>query len=259
MLLWAFNVAAWNPSQETYAALLALLPADESARLARYHFPIDARRSLVGQLMARAAVCKVAAANRTTWADVVLQRTPLGKPELISPMMPNLLFNVSHHGSWAVMACSAHASMLGVDVGYIDEAVLSDPEFYSAFDHCFTPAEWAWIRSNPALQLARFYRLWTLKEAYVKAVGVGLGLDLMRVEFEVKGDDHSNIVVNLDAKRLEEVRMGTAVLSGDHPASLCFVPSDKQGEAEGGSGKLEFQILGWEELRQVLQDAAVAI
>ncbi|KAJ3181275.1 hypothetical protein HDU87_001406 [Geranomyces variabilis] len=258
MLLWAFNVAAWEPSQETYTALTALLPADEASRIVRYHFPIDARRSLVGQLMARAAVCK-AAANGTAWPDVVLQRTQWGKPELISPNIPNLLFNVSHHGSWAVLACSAHATMLGVDVGHVDSAVLSDPDFYSAFDHCFTPAEWRWIRSNPASQLARFYRLWTLKEAYVKAVGVGLGLDLMRVEFEVKGDDDEDIVVNVDGKWREEVRMGTTVLKADHPTSLCFVPSDKQGESEGGHGKLDFQVLAWEDLRMLLRDARVAI
>ncbi|KAJ3166611.1 hypothetical protein HDU88_003093 [Geranomyces variabilis] len=258
MFLWAFNVAAWELSQETYAALSALLPADGAARLARYHFPIDARRSLVGQLMARAAVCK-AAANGTAWPDVVLQRTQWGKPELISPVIPNLLFNVSHHGSWAVLACSAHATMLGVDVGHVDQAVLSDPDFYSAFDHCFTPAEWRWIRSNPASQLARFYRLWTLKEAYVKAVGVGLGLDLMRVEFEVRGGDDENIVVNVDGKRREEIRMGTTVLTADHPASLCFVPCDKQGESEGGRGKLEFQVLGWQDLLVLLRDAGAAI
>ena len=71
----------------------------------------------------------------------------------------------------------------------------------------FTSKEWAWIRrqsekvgggvesardashereAEPFAMLRRFFHMWTLKESFIKAVGVGLMMDLRRVEFAVK-------------------------------------------------------------------------
>ena len=50
-------------------------------------------------------------------------------------------------------------------------------------DAVFTPAEQAYIASNTGLDRHRaFFRLWTVKEALVKALGTGLSLDLSDIE-----------------------------------------------------------------------------
>ncbi|CAN0459320.1 unnamed protein product, partial [Scytosiphon promiscuus] len=51
-------------------------------------------------------------------------------------------------------------------------------------DH-FTDEEWETIKrpSDDAAKLQRFYLHWSLKEAYVKAIGQGLGYDLRRISF----------------------------------------------------------------------------
>ncbi|XP_025915877.1 L-aminoadipate-semialdehyde dehydrogenase-phosphopantetheinyl transferase-like [Apteryx rowi] len=51
----------------------------------------------------------------------------------------------------------------------------------------FTEAEWGVIRSmnNEWMQLDMFYRHWALKESFLKAIGVGIGFNLQRIEFNV--------------------------------------------------------------------------
>lgn len=44
-------------------------------------------------------------------------------------------------------------------------------------------------------QLQRFFWIWTLKEAYTKALGQGLGFDFRRVEFDVV-----NLIVRVDGQ-----------------------------------------------------------
>ncbi|XP_014662961.1 PREDICTED: L-aminoadipate-semialdehyde dehydrogenase-phosphopantetheinyl transferase-like [Priapulus caudatus] len=51
----------------------------------------------------------------------------------------------------------------------------------------YTDHEWVTILKNPdeQEQLCAFYRLWCLKESYIKAVGIGIGFELKRMEFHI--------------------------------------------------------------------------
>ncbi len=71
--------------------------------------------------------------------------------------------------------------------------------------HCFTPFEWRSIRTNPSnlnAQVNQFFRHWTLKEGYIKAVGIGLGFELLRAEFTLdsNNDDAQFATVKIDGK-----------------------------------------------------------
>jgi 4'-phosphopantetheinyl transferase len=98
-----------------------------------------------------------------------------GKPRLGgADQASGLEFNLSHSGDLALLGC-AWKRELGVDVemrrGLGDEAALVRRYFSPAEQH-------AYAALPPAARTTGFFQCWTRKEAYIKAVGRGLGLPL---------------------------------------------------------------------------------
>lgn len=69
--------------------------------------------------------------------------------------------------------------------------------FFAAFEDSFTRREWQTIYGaglSEAKQEAAFRKLWSLKEAFVKATGEGLSFDLGLLEFEITGSTGAGII-----------------------------------------------------------------
>lgn len=122
------------------------------------------------------------------WNEIHLQRTSKGKPFLVNDILsvhPNFNFNVSHQGDYAVLA-SEPELQVGIDIMKTDlPGSGSVPDFFRIMKRQFTETEWRVIKSmnNERLQLDMFYRHWALKESFIKAIGVGIGFNLQRIEF----------------------------------------------------------------------------
>ena len=94
-----------------------------------------------------------------------------------------LHFNLSHTKDLVAMAVCRHARV-GVDVEKRGRASLKVAERY------FSAAEIAQLRALPSEEQSRhFVRLWTLKEAYLKAVGTGIAGGLDRMSMLFSSDD----------------------------------------------------------------------
>jgi 4'-phosphopantetheinyl transferase len=159
--------------------LLQILDREERARAARFSLERDRERFIQAHGITRrilADYCDVDAAALT------FVRNRHGKPHLAPPTSgSNLQFSVSHSGGCCMLALRLdHA--VGIDV----EKVRDMPRALDVAQGYFTPAE---SRLLAALEgTARrdaFLALWTLKEATVKALGVGLATQLDRVEFDL--------------------------------------------------------------------------
>nr|XP_013808986.1 PREDICTED: L-aminoadipate-semialdehyde dehydrogenase-phosphopantetheinyl transferase [Apteryx mantelli mantelli] len=145
------------------------------------------------------------------WNEICLQRTSKGKPFLANNMSStcsNYNFNVSHQGDYAVLAAEPELQV-GIDIMKtslpvaqylstgrlfylvfiipLDSGSSSIPNFFRIMKRQFTEAEWGVIKSmnNEWMQLDMFYRHWALKESFLKAIGVGIGFNLQRIEFNV--------------------------------------------------------------------------
>lgn len=139
-----------------------------------------------------------------------------GRPSLAPPFEHlGLHFNLSHTEDLVALAVCRHVCV-GIDVEKLGPVSLAVAERF------FSAAEVAQLRALPAdSQPRRFMQLWTLKEAYLKAVGTGLagGLGRMSFLFETTGEFRFERPEDADAARwqfrqyaIDEHSLGLAVL-----------------------------------------------
>ena len=105
-----------------------------------------------------------------------LGRRNKGKPYSIDD--PDLNFNISNSGNLAVIAFLRSAE-LGIDIEQI--RLLSDLD--ELIKRNFSAREIKFITANPNEKLQRFFRFWTVKESYLKAIGEGMRLTPDSIEF----------------------------------------------------------------------------
>ena len=113
-------------------------------------------------------------------AELTLAVGPHGKPSLAAPSSPD--FNLSHCGDIVLLAI-AHGVEIGVDV----EVLRPRPRALQLAQRYFSADEAAALAALPEAECQQaFYRLWTAKEAVLKALGRGLAFGLDRVGFRLE-------------------------------------------------------------------------
>lgn len=171
-----------DPLEGEVARLRALLSPDETARADRFHFDRHRRRYVVG----RGALRRLLGAYLGRRPEsLVFEYGAREKPRLADRGAAALEFNLSNSEELALIAVTP-AIELGVDLEALrpmEDALAISERFFSA------PERAALAACPPAERDAAFFRCWTRKEAYVKAVGDGiaLGLDRFDVSLEPGG------------------------------------------------------------------------
>ncbi|GEO99690.1 4'-phosphopantetheinyl transferase family protein [Methylobacterium haplocladii] len=154
-------------------ACLAALSDEERQRTTRFLRQEDRDRYAASHAALRRILAGALAADP---ADVRFLADEAGKPELDGPWRGHLAFNLSHSGGVGLIALSPDAR-IGVDV----ERIRPIPDCLSLARSYFAAGEVSALQRLPAeaLQTA-FYACWTRKEAFVKALGLGLAFPLDR-------------------------------------------------------------------------------
>ena len=106
-------------------------------------------------------------------------KTAEGQPRIIDGPI-NINFSVSHTDTTVAVAASKTLSV-GVDIESLDQNV--DGRVVSGFT---VPREWNVLSTlSPQRKNREFLRLWTLKEAYTKMLGLGLSADFSSIEISL--------------------------------------------------------------------------
>lgn len=183
----------------------------------------DRKRAVVSRLLQYALVHQVLG---IPFDEIIIRRTPEGKPFLVCDDVksgfPNFNFNVSHHGDYVAIA-SEPICLVGLDiVSYSVPVNETADKFIQSFSSYFSSLEWCNIfnavHSSDGM-LKVFYRYWCLKEAFVKAIGSGVGHKLDDVEFHHTSWD--NIFVKVAGKELKDWKFWLLQLGENHSVSIA--------------------------------------
>ncbi len=157
--------------------LLALLSDEERAKAARFMFAHDRDCYVAAHALVRATLSACFARAPQDWTFVT---NAWGKPRVAaSDASARLSFNLSH-----TRGCVAVAVALDREVGVDVERMAPDRADEAVARQLFAPAEFAAYHDEPEAQRAEaFFDFWTLKEAYIKAVGLGVALPLKDFAF----------------------------------------------------------------------------
>ncbi len=148
-----------------------VLSGEERARAGRFHRPEDRTRSLVSRTALRKLLARYVG---STPAALRFTTGPHGKPALARGSAdPALDFNVAHSGGVILLAFAV--CPVGVDVELVRDGV----EIAELARRFFAPSEIAAVHAaKAAVRVETFFRIWTRKEAFLKAHGAGLSAPL---------------------------------------------------------------------------------
>lgn len=198
-----------------------LLGDEEVTRMERFHFPEHRHLYLVSHLLLRTTLSRYSDLPPNIWRFVTNDH---GKPRLDpdSGSIP-LCFSLSHTKGLSVVGVTKEGE-IGVDVEQARRSV-NAAELSRRF---FSPEESAALEELPPSRLqAQFPLYWTLKEAYIKALGRGLSHPLDSFSFRLMGERPYRI--GFSAEEPQEPEKWRFALIAPRPqsvAALCVASAE---------------------------------
>jgi 4'-phosphopantetheinyl transferase len=163
--LWLLSTQISDADRPIYEGVLT---SEEHQRAGRFHFDADRNRFITGRGGLRwilSLYCGIPPEALT------FETGPQGKPAL--PRHPTLSFNLSHSGEYVLIGVTTGADC-GVDIEWKRPGANEE----GIAQRFFCPREVEWLKRTKD----GFLRLWTAKEAIIKAVGGGLSIPLTDVD-----------------------------------------------------------------------------
>jgi 4'-phosphopantetheinyl transferase len=176
-------------ADEVAQACAQLLSEDELARWQSFKFDRHAREFLATHALARIALSHHHPLAPQAWRFALNSYgKPTAEPEC------GLRFNLSNSPGLVVCLIASRAEV-GVDV----EPCARAGKIAELAPEVFSPLELAQLETlNGNEKLDRALRLWTLKESYIKARGMGLSLPLKKFSFQFGGAEGIRLELDPD-------------------------------------------------------------
>ena len=170
--LWTADLDRGRPRNQEAARVLS---PEEKERAARFHFDRHRERYMAGRLALRTILSQYAGIPP---GELELAADPRGKPCLKDDgAAKELCFNQSESKGRTLVAL-ARGREIGVDLEWIDPRL----EVRDLSKVALHPQELKrLLELDPKEKQVRFFTLWTVKEAFLKGIGVGLNISPNRI------------------------------------------------------------------------------
>ena len=228
LTLAANEIHAWHIDQaefdksELEAYCLDWLTEKEMGRYKRFTFDHHRKQFLLGRMLIRKTLSEYANIAPDKWNFI---ENKYGKPAIAPELNhSSLFFNLSHSGDRQVLVL-AKTEAIGVDI----ESSNKPRRVVKISDRYFSPLEVGEMMALPdSDRLSRFYDLWTLKEAYIKACGLGLAIPLQQFSYQFPSEHR--VLIEFSEERNDDAtqwqfwqidpggpfKMAIAIKSGEH-------------------------------------------
>ncbi len=154
---------------------------EKRAAAERFRFLIDARRTLLGEVLIRHIIHEMYA---LPMEQIIFETEGNGKP--VVRQIPSFHFNLSHSGDWVVGAVDD--APVGIDIEEIKPIDLAIAKRF------FSADEYQDLLSQPAeRQEAYFFHLWSMKEAFIKLTGKGISYGLSSFTARLSEDGQATL------------------------------------------------------------------
>lgn len=160
-----------------------LLDESELIRYERFRCEDARLQFLVGRILLRTTLSRYASREATWWR---FRQNPYGRPAIYGAdeVSSRLFFNLTHTRGMVICAI-ANTERVGVDVERRDRSL----DVNAMAPSCLSLLEITRLRACPPdRRIEAFLTNWTLKEAYIKAQGVGLNIPLQSFWVDPAGD-----------------------------------------------------------------------
>jgi 4'-phosphopantetheinyl transferase len=188
----AIEVHVWTvqlrPDESALAHLEKLLSQAELSRADRFHFSKDRQAHIAAHASLRLILASYLNRNPL---EIVFTEGLNGKPAV-----PGIQFNLSHSAGLAIVAVTRDRE-LGVDVEHVD----SERADLRVAQRFFSPSEFSVLQALPTEHQAEaFFNCWTRKEAYLKAIGLGLSVPLDSFDVTLAPGEQARLLRGADSR-----------------------------------------------------------
>ena len=205
-----------GPNTALVAAVWPHLTGWERDRLDRFAFEADRTQYAAAHWLVRVALADAGPLPPTGW---VLRQTDTGRPLVETPLgMPPRHLSLSH--TRGLVACAISSVEVGIDVEYLDPRL----DVASLLTRVLSPAELArWPAGLAEHRGPLFFQYWTLKEAVLKGLGIGLACEPSQLEVEVGPGGAARLTsLPVEVGRAADWSLSHRGVTEDHTGALAI-------------------------------------
>lgn len=219
--------ATLNPPDSCVEQIAQTLSADELKRAERFHFLEHRKQFITAHGLMRKLLANYLHIEAS---EIVFDYGANGKPFLSEKFTKEKIrLNLSHSNGYALMAF-AYDREIGVDIEYIRDFA----DIYMVAKQVFSTKDYDILQSFTEIERKKaFFKIWTRKEAYLKAKGEGFSSALTNIDISFYTNDNSTSIRlggNSEAKghwTVQDLKplpgyAAAFVIEGDEPVHHCW-------------------------------------